>query len=52
MTKDLFWEWVLLNISKYNLNDKQLYRFYELEDRTPKKPLIIDSKIVEPYKPF
>ena len=52
MTKDLFWEWVLLNISKYNLNDKQLNRFYELEDRTPKKPLIIDSKIVEPYKPF
>lgn len=52
MTQELFVEWILLNISKYYLNEKQQNRFYELEDITPNKPLILDSKIVEPYKPF
>ena len=52
MTQELFQEWVLLNISKHNLTDKQIIRLYELESHTPIRPLKFDSVIVDYYLPF
>jgi hypothetical protein len=52
MTQELFQEWMLLNLLRNRLTDNELKRLYELEDRTPIKPLIIDSKIAEYYLPF
>lgn len=52
MTQELFQEWMLLNLLRNRLTDSELKRLYELEDRTPIKPLINDNKIVENYLPF
>ncbi len=52
MTQELFQEWMLLNILRNRLNDSELKRLHNLENKTPIRPLIIDYKIVDNYLPF